>query len=167
MIEPLVITSQDPVLKSLHFKSFLNSETRGVEQFLPGPNQPQTIEIRTPWGADLTAKHGDYIVSDLKKTGDRWPVDRKIFEDTYLIIQPGLCMKKAVTELVPMVDLTNGDPDQLVTVETLEGTETVRAGDFFLARGIKGEIWPYPANRMTGTLMMSKENIQNLLNKKK
>jgi hypothetical protein len=52
-------------------------------------------------------------------------------------------------------------------VETLEGTETVRAGDFFLARGIKGEIWPYPANRMTGTLMMSKENIQNLLNKKK
>ena len=92
--------------------------------------------------------------------------DKEIFERTYLITRPGFCMKNAVTELVPMVDLTHGNPDQLVTVETMEGPETVRAGDFFLARGVKGEIWPYPANRMTGTLMMSKDDIKNLLKKK-
>ena len=167
MSEPLIITSQDPVLKTLRFKSFLNSEERRVEQFLPGPSAPQTVEVRTPWGADLTAKRGDYIVSDLGKPGDRWPVDKEIFERTYLITRPGFCMKSAVTELVPMVDLTDGDPNQIVIVQTMEGPETVRAGDFYLARGVKGEIWPYPANRMTGTLMMSKEDIKNLPNKKK
>lgn len=166
MTEPLIITSQDPVLKTLNFKSFLNSETRGVEQFLPGPGEPQTMEVKTPWGADLTAEHGDYIVIDLKKPGDRWPVDKKIFEETYIIIEPGRCMKNVKTELVPMTDLTNGDPDQLVTVETLEGSETVRAGDFYLARGVKGEIWAYPSNRMTGTLMLSKLELQNRLKNK-
>jgi hypothetical protein len=166
MSEPLVITSQDPILKTLRFKPFMNSDERGVEQFLPGPDASQTIEVKTPWGADLTAKHGDYIVSDLTKTDDRWPVDKQIFEDTYLITRPGFCMKKAVTELVPLVELTNGDANQLVIVETLEGSETVRAGDFYLARGIKGEIWPYPANRMTGTLMAFKSDLQNHLKKK-
>jgi len=160
MREPLIITSKDPALKTLPFKQFLNSDERGVEQFLPGPDEPQTIEVRTPWGADLTAKSGDYIVSDLQKIGDRWPVDREIFENTYLIIRPGFCMKNAVTELVPMMVLTDGDPNQMVTVETMEGPETVRAGDFYLARGIKGEIWPYPANRMTGTLIMSPPKIK-------
>ena len=166
MNEPLIITSQDPILKTLQFKPFLNSEERGVEQFLPGPDLPQTAEIRTPWGADLTAKHGDYIVSDLKKIGDQWPVDKEIFEGTYIITRPGYCMKNVKTDLVPMTELTDGDPNRLVTVETLEGPETVRAGDFYLARGIKGEIWPYPANRMTGTLMMSKADLLNLLKKK-
>lgn len=160
MSEPLVIRAQDPIIKTLRFKPFMNSDERGVEQFLPGQNEPQTIEVRTPWGADLTAKSGDYIVRDLKKAGDRWPVDREIFENTYLITRPGFCIKNAVTELVPMIDLTNGDPDQLVTVETMEGPETVRAGDFYLARGIKGEIWPYPANRMTGTLIMPPPQIK-------
>jgi hypothetical protein len=42
----------------------------------------------------------------------------------------------------------------------MEGPETVRAGDFYLARGVKGEIWPYPAHRMTGTLIMPKPNIE-------
>jgi hypothetical protein len=163
MSEPFVITSQDPVLKTLHFKPFLNSEARGVKQFLPDPGEPQTIEVKTPWGAELLVTYGDYIVSDLKKPSDRWPVDKKIFEETYLMIEPERCMKNAETDLVPMIDLTNGNPDQLVTVETLEGPETVRAGDFYLARGIKGEIWPYPANRMTGTLIMPKSDIQNNL----
>ncbi len=159
MSEPFLITSQDPILKTLKFKPFLNSEERRVEQFLPAPDQPQTIEVRPPWGADLTAKKGDYLVSDLNKPEDRWPVDREIFENTYLITRPGFCMKNAVTELVPLVDLTNGNPDQMVTVETMEGPETVRAGDFYLARGIKGEIWPYPAQRMTGTLIMPKSSL--------
>jgi len=159
MSEPIFISQEDPRLKTLHFKSFLNSEERRVEQFVPGPNEPQTIEVRTPWGADLTAKNGDYLVSEITKPSDRWPVDKTIFEQTYLIIRPGICMKNAVTELVPLTELTQGNPDQEVTVQTLEGPETVRAGDFYLARGIKGEIWPYPANRMTGTLMMPKPSL--------
>jgi hypothetical protein len=160
MSEPLFISSQDPILKTLRFKPFQNSEERRVEQYMPGPDEPQSIEVRTPWGADLTAKKGDYLVSDILKPSDRWPIAREIFENTYIITRPGFCMKNAVTELVPLVDLTNGDPDQMVTVETMEGPETVRAGDFYLARGVKGEIWPYPANRMTGTLMMPKPNIK-------
>jgi hypothetical protein len=129
---------------------------------LPGPNEPQVIQVRTPWGAELAAKKGDYLVSDVGKPGERWPVGKEIFEDTYIITRPGFCMKNAVTELVPMIDLTNGNPDQIVIVETLEGPETVRAGDFYLARGIKGEIWPYPAQRMTGTLMMPRPDLKNL-----
>jgi hypothetical protein len=66
-----------------------------------------------------------------------------------------------------MTDLTNGDQNRIVTVQTLEGPETVRAGDFYLARGIKGEIWPYPLNRMSGTLMMPKEGIQKRLERQK
>jgi hypothetical protein len=161
MSEPQLITAQDPIIKTLHFKPFLNSDERGVEQFLPASGEAQTIEIRTPWGADLTAKKGDYIVHDLSKANDRWPVDKEIFEKTYLIIRPRICIKNAVTELVPMVELTNGNPDQMVTIETMEGPETVRAGDFYLARGVKGEIWPYPAQRMTGTLLMPKPNLPN------
>lgn len=162
MSTPLIITAQDPLIKTLHFKPFLNSEERRVVQFLPGPNEPQVIQVKTPWGAELAAKKGDYLVSDVGKPGDRWPVGKEIFEDTYIITRPGFCMKNAVTELVPMIDLTNGNPDQIVTVETLEGPETVRAGDFYLARGIKGEIWPYPAQRMTGTLMMPRPDLKNL-----
>ena len=165
MSKPLVITVQDPILKTLHFKPFLNSEERRVEQYLPGSDEPQTIEVKTPWGAELTAKSGDYLVSHISKPGDRWPVDKGIFENTYIITRPGFCMKNAVTELVPMVYLTNGDPDQIVTVETLEGPETVRAGDFYLARGVKGEIWPYPANRMTGTLMMPRPDLSKIKKK--
>ncbi len=63
MSEPLVITSQDPILKTLRFKPFLNSEERRVEQYLPGPNEPQRIEVKTPWGAVLIAKNGHYLVS--------------------------------------------------------------------------------------------------------
>ena len=160
MKKPIFLTSQDPILKTLRFKPFQYSEERRVEQFLSGPGEPQMMVVKTPWGAELTAKSGDYLVSDIIKPDDRWPVEREIFESTYVITRPGFCMKNAVTELVPLVELTNGDPDQTVTVETKEGLETVRAGDFYLARGVKGEIWPYPVNRMTGTLMMPKPNIK-------
>ena len=165
MGEPIIITAQDPILKTLRFKPYQNTEERRVEQFLPGPDEPQTIEVKTPWGAELTAKSGDYVVSNIGKPGDRWPIDREIFENSYLITRPGYCIKNAVTELVPMIDLTNGNPDQLVTVQTMEGPETVRAADFYLARGIKGEIWPYPAHRMTGTLMMPKPDLKNIKKK--
>jgi hypothetical protein len=160
MSEPISIRSDDPRLATLQFKAFLNSTERKVEQYLPGDNEAQTVDVKTPWGAELTAKKGDYLVSDLGQPNDKWPVDQEIFKNTYIISRPGYCMKNTVTELVPLVDLTNGDLNQMVTVHTLEGPETVRAGDFYLARGIKGEIWPYPKNRMTGTLTMAKPDLK-------
>jgi hypothetical protein len=49
--------------------------------------------------------------------------------------------------------MTRGDPDQLVSVVSLEGAETVRAGDFWLAKGIKGEIWPYPRGKIDDVMV--------------
>jgi hypothetical protein len=78
---------------------------------------------------------------------DYWAIDPVIFEESYVIIRPGYCVKKAVTLLVPLTDITR-DQDREVTVVTLEGEETVRAGDFYLAKGVKGEIWPYPKEKI-------------------
>jgi len=64
-----------------------------------------------------------------------------------MITRPGYCAKNAITLLAPLTDVT-GDPDREVTVVSLEGPETVRAGDFFLAKGIKGEVWPYPRDKI-------------------
>ncbi len=140
----MLIKSDDPRVAALHFRDFYNPTERRAEQYLPDPREPQSIDLKTPWGDILTAKAGDYLVSDADDPAERWPVDRKIFEESYVFVRPGYCVKKAVTQLAPLVDLTDGDPDAIVKVETLEGVETVRAGDFYLARGVKGEIWPYP-----------------------
>lgn len=153
MRNKLLIRADDPRLKTLKFTGYINSIERRVVQFLPGTGEPQFLEVTTPWGAVLTAKKGDYLVSEVEKPDDRWPVDREIFENTYLISRPGFCLKKAITDLVPLVDLTCGDPEQMVDIETLEGLLTVRAGDFYLARGIKGEIWPYPKDKLLNTLI--------------
>jgi hypothetical protein len=71
-----------------------------------------------------------------------------IFEQSYILTRPGYCAKNAVTLLAPLTDVTDGDPDGTVTVVSLEGPETVRAGDFFLARGVQGEVWPYPKGKI-------------------
>ena len=105
------------------------------------------MEINTPWGAQLTARKGDFLVSEVSTPNDYWAVDPVIFEESYVIIRPGYCIKKAITLLVPLTDITH-DPDQTVTVITLEGPTTVRAGDFYLAKGIKGEVWPYPREKI-------------------
>jgi len=79
-------------------------------------------------------------------------VDRKergLFgQRSYIITRPGYCAKNAVTLLAPLTDITDGNPNQIVTVVSLEGPQTVRAGDFFLAKGIKGEVWPYPKEKI-------------------
>ncbi|MDO8753843.1 MAG: hypothetical protein Q7J80_08110, partial [Anaerolineales bacterium] len=62
--------------------------------------------------------------------------------------RPGFCIKRGLTLLVPMVDVTGGDADREVTVYSLEGPTTVRAGDFHLARGVKGEIWAFPSEKV-------------------
>ena len=153
MSKPIVLTDDHPIIKSLKFKPFRSNAHRRVQQFTPSPNEPQSVDLQTPWGAILTAQHGDYIVGEMDKPEDQWPVEKDIFEDTYEIIEPGICVKKAITLLVPLEDVADGDPDALVTVVSIEGPETVRAGDFYLAKGVKGEIWAYPRQKANTTLL--------------
>ena len=148
MSEPIVITSDDSILTSLKFKPYRSKVERRVTPFLPNPGDPQSLDVKTPWGAVLTAKRGDFLVSEVDHPHDYWPIAPDIFDESYIITRPGYCAKSAVTLLVPLTDVTNGDPDQMVTVVSLEGPETVRAGDFFLAKGVKGEVWPYPKEKI-------------------
>lgn len=152
MANPIELTSLHPILEQLKFKPYQSTVERRFERFLPGPGKPDRKEIATPWGESLTAKAGDYLVSEMDNPDDRWPVDAEVFENSYEIVKPGVCKKKALTELVPLEDVTEGNPDQMVTVYTLEGPETVRAGDFYLARGIYGEIWTYPKDKVQGVM---------------
>lgn len=152
MTNHIELTALDPIIDTLNFKSYQSTVERRFERFLPKPGEPERVEIPTPWGESLTAKAGDYLVSEMDNPEDRWPVDAEVFENSYEIVRPGVCIKKAMTKLVPLVDVTNGNADEMVTVYTLEGPETVRAGDFYLARGIYGEIWTYP-----------KEKVQNVM----
>jgi hypothetical protein len=148
MNDPILITSNDPVLSSLQFKPYRSKVERRVIPFVPPPDRPQIMEVNTPWGQQLTAKRGDFLVSEVDQPHDFWPVDPIIFDDSYILVRPGICVKKAITLLVPLTDITHGNPDQMVTVMSLEGAESVRAGDFFLSKGIKGEIWAYPKEKI-------------------
>ena len=121
---------------------------RRAAPFMPRENEPQTMEVKTPWGSVLTAKKGDFLISEMDAPDDYWPIDAKIFDETYVVVGPGLCVKRAVTLLVPLSEVTGGGESRMVTVHTLEGPETVRAGDFFLAKGVRGEIWPYPNEKV-------------------
>ena len=147
MSEPLIITSSDPILSTLNFKSYRSKVERRVVPFLPAPDDPQTLEINTPWGSQLIAHKGDFLISEIATPNDFWSIDPVIFDESYVITRPGYCAKNAVTLLVPLTDIT-GSPDRQVTVITLEGPETVQAGDFYLAKGVKGEIWPYPKGKI-------------------
>lgn len=152
MTEPLEIKSDDTLLEKLDFKPYRNTMIRRVVPFLPAPHEPQTMEVKTPWGSVLTVKSGDMLISELDAPGDAWPIDARIFDETYMITGPGICIKRAITLIVPLVDVTGGDEDRMVTVHTLEGPETVRAGDFFLAKGVKGEIWPCTKEKVAKTM---------------
>jgi len=152
MTQPFVLTINDPIIGRLNFKAYQSTVERRFERFNPGPGEPTRKEIPTPWGESLTAKAGDYLVSEMDSPDDRWPVDAEVFENSYEIVRRGVCVKKAVTKLVPLVDVTNGDADRMVTVYTLEGPETVRAGDFYLAQGIHDEIWTYPKEKVKSVL---------------
>jgi hypothetical protein len=92
-------------------------------------------------------------VNEIGAANDRWPVARDIFEDSYAKLGNGVYVKRPLTLLVPLVDITH-DPNQIVKVSTLEGDVNVRAGDFYLARGIQGEIWPYPKDKADTTLVL-------------
>ena len=148
MSRQITITSDDPILQTLNFIPYRSKVERRVIPFLPDADNPQTMDVKTPWGVVLTAKKGDFLVSEIKAPDDYWPIDPVIFEDSYLITRPGYCAKNAITLLAPLTDITDDDTDQEVTIVTLEGPQTVRAGDFFLAKGIKGEVWPYPKEKI-------------------
>lgn len=152
MKETLRISPQDKSLASLPFKPYRSMHERRVIPFLPAPNEPQTLEIDTPWGTHLTARKGDFLISEVEAPDDYWAIDPVIFEESYVMVRPGYCVKKAVILLVPLTKVTR-DPNRTVTVETLEGDVTVRAGDFYLAKGIKGEIWPYPREKVEEMLV--------------
>jgi hypothetical protein len=152
MRAPIVISSDDSILRTLNFKPYRSKVERRVIPFLPPPGEPQSMEVSTPWGAQLTAKFGDFLVSEVDTPNDYWPIDPVIFEESYVIIRPGYCVKKALTLLVPLTDIT-GDPEREVTIISLEGPETVKAGDFYLAKGIKGEVWPYPREKVADVML--------------
>ena len=157
MPDTVLITSQDSIIKTLDFKPYRSTVERRVKRFMPPPDALQNIEIATPWGEFLTANAGDYLVGELDTPPeDRWPVESGIFKKTYLSTRPGFCVKQALTYLVPLVDAIGGDVDQEVTVQTLEGLVSIRAGDFYLALGVEGEIWPYPKGKV-GTVMVLAE----------
>ena len=155
MKNTIVISSDDSILKTLNFKPYRSKVERRVIPFMPMPNEVQSMDIKTPWGAVLTAKSGDFLISELDKPNDFWPIDATIFEESYILIRPGYCVKKALTLLAPLTDATHGDPDAMVTVVSLEGSELVRAGDFYLAKGVQGEVWAYPKDKIEHVMMFA------------
>src|SRR5574339_698492 len=115
MSKPLTITSRDAILEKVNFKPYRSKVERRVVPFFPAPSEPQTMEITTPWGGQLTAHKGDFLVSEIATPNDFWSIDPVIFEESYVITRPGFCVKKAVTLLVPLTEIT-GNPDAQVTV---------------------------------------------------
>ena len=154
MEKALEIRPDDDILSNVKFTIYGYEDKRVAKQFLPELDEPQTKELQAPWGGTMTARSGDYLVSDADSPTDSWPVEREIFEQSYREEKPGtgIFKKFAAVGLVPLTELTGGDPDQLVTVHSLEGALTVRAGDFHLARGVKGEIWPLPNEKVEENL---------------
>jgi hypothetical protein len=146
MKDPITISSDDPRLDKVNFRAYRNVVEREFKRFLPRPYEEQTMIISTPLG-DLTVEAGSYLIREVD-SDKYWPVNRDIFESTYKVVQPGYCIKSAFTYLAPLVELTGGDPDQVVIIQSLEGPETVRAGDYYLARGPKGELYPFPIGKV-------------------
>src|ERR1043166_2387523 len=106
MNNPMTITSSDDMLETLSFKPYRSKVERRVIPFMPAPGEDQSLEIKTPWGTVLTAKSGDFLISEVDTPNDFWPIDAQIFEDSYILIRPGYCVKKAITLLTPLTEVT-------------------------------------------------------------
>lgn len=152
MSKPLVIRSDDRLVQQIPFKPYRYTAERQAVQFLPAQDEPQSMVITTPWGGELTVEKGDYIVNELHSPNNRWPVKKDIFEESYAEIRPGYYVKRAIVGLYPLWEVTK-DPEQLVRIHTQEGVVTVRAGDYYLCRGIQGEVWPMPNERVRAALV--------------
>lgn len=70
MSNTLVVTPNDPILETLQFKAYRNTVERRAVPFLPAPNEPQSMDIDTPWGVQITAKPGDFLVSEVDNPED-------------------------------------------------------------------------------------------------
>jgi hypothetical protein len=147
------IRADDERIKHVPFKTYRSTNLRRAIRYSPQGDEPEAIALQTPWGEQLTCQKGDYIVSEVGDSPDRWPVAADIFEKTYIEVQPGYYMKRATVLLAPLIDLTDGNPDTPVTIHTDEGSVRVRSGDFYLARGIHGEIWPIPQEKVSRTMI--------------
>jgi hypothetical protein len=152
----IVLKAQDDLVQKLPFKPYRSTAERLVRRFEPDHGGSLSMEVKTPWGELLKVEAGDYLVSEINAPDDTWPVEEEIFAQSYRMTSPGRCVKSALTYLVPLALAVRGDEDQMVTVHTLEGPVTVRAGDFYLARGVQGEIWPIP-NEKIGTMLVPLE----------
>lgn len=142
------LRADDEKVKETRFKSYRSNIMRRAVRYNPGKGEPEEIAIQTPWGEKLNCRRGDYIVSEMDDSEDSWPVSADIFEETYMQVEPEVYIKKALMHLVPLTEFTRGKPDVLVAVHTLEGVVKVPAGEFFLARGTRGEIWPVPSEKI-------------------
>lgn len=145
---------------TFRFSAFRNKSRRFARQYHPENTASRDYTLKTPWGEELTVSPGDYIVSESGNPEDAWPVEKHIFEKTYVEVEPGVYIKNAVVELVPLWQVVES-PDDMVTVSTLEGNVSVRAADFYLARGIDGEIWPIPKEKVENSMEQFQDKPRN------
>jgi hypothetical protein len=89
--------------------------------------------IETPRG-DLRYEAGKHYIVHYEP-GDRAPVRRSVFEDTYQRREDGLYQKRI--DIVLRYFTLPYD----VIVETLEGEEMAQSGDW-IVEGVGGELWP-------------------------
>ena len=103
MAKHIELTSKDPILKTLNFKPHKSTVERHFERFLPKPGEPDKMEVPTPWGESLTAKAGDYLLSEMDDPDDSWPVDADVFKKSYEIVRPGL------KQFAPVISILHED----------------------------------------------------------
>ena len=151
MTSPIEIRANDPLIHQLKFETYRYTSLREAEQFLPQSDEQQTKVVKTPWGGELKAQAGDYLVHEQGHPEDSWVVKKEIFEQTYQSVKSGAYLKKDTVDLVPLTQVTR-DPDQDVKVYSLEGPLTVQAGEYYLARGSHGEIWPIPREKVESSM---------------
>ena len=96
--------------------------------------EPETWTTR--YGDPMQAEPGDVILSDARK---RWTVKPDIFARTYRPLGDG-----TYTKCTPIqVEISSHEQ----VIETLEGPQTVRAGDA-IVHGIAGELYSMSPDRL-------------------
>ena len=155
----LELRPTDPVIQTLRFDKYRSKVCIAVTQFLPKDNEPQTCIVNPP----DEVRAGDYIGSEIGNSTNAWRIEKGTFESSYEWVAPGIARKSAVIELIPLVTLTD-NPDRIVkiysyvpgeeTEEAMDGDKRFieRAGDVFLARGAKGELYRYPITKANSEL---------------
>ena len=147
----LELRHNDPVIQQLEFDKYRSKVCRAITQFLPKDGEAQTCTVNAPWGTE-EVRAGDYIGSEIGNSTHSWRIEKGAFESSYEWVEPGIARKSAVIELIPLVNLTH-NPDAMVKIYTcIPGEEAKdadkhcieRAGEVFLARGVKGELYRYP-----------------------